>query len=207
MDAANRMTDASVTRSARAIPGTVTRRFTSLACALLCATGLASATLIRRLPLPDVVSAADAIVEGRVAAVRSFWEGKQIWTEVSLAVAGTHKGGSVETLTFLQLGGSVKSPVPLSMNVPGAPIHRIGDRGFYFLESKRKDRLIIVGLSLGHVRVRRDDRGDHVMFEGVRLSPGEFVDRVRHIVLEQQQGRSGEQPSNSRSRTPPKTTQ
>jgi hypothetical protein len=124
------------------------------------------------MPLPDVTAAADAIVEGRVAAVRSFWVGKQIWTEVSLTVHQAHKGKPGGSIIFHQLGGSVRSPVPLSMNVPGAPIHRVGDHGFYFLETKGKGRFIIVGLSRGHVRVRRDERGDHVMLQGARLSPG-----------------------------------
>ena len=103
------------------------------------------ATTIRNAELPEIAGAADAIVHGRVEAVRSFWEGKQILTEVTLAVDRGLKGLRTDRLTIVQLGGVVSEPHPAGMSVPGAPIHTGGDEGYYFLRSTPGGRHVIVG--------------------------------------------------------------
>jgi len=150
--------------------------------------GNASATTIRRATLRQMVDASDTIVEGRVQGVRSFWQGRQILTEVTLAVSQSLKGGGAGSLAFLQIGGRVESPVPIEMTVPGAPLHRIGDRGFYFLEPGSPGRKMIVGLSRGRMLVLHDRAGDYVPFDEARRAPADFAEEIRRLVAGQDAG-------------------
>ena len=74
-------------------------------------------TTVRRLGLADLVPASESIVLGKVEASRSYWQGKQIYTEVTVAVTRSLKGARRGRLTFVQLGGRVDQPVPLEMMV------------------------------------------------------------------------------------------
>ncbi len=141
--------------------------------------------MIARLGLDDMVAASDTIVEGRVQALRSFWQGKQILTEVTLSVVRAHKGAAGAQLAFIQMGGSVKEPFPVTMTVPGAPIQSIGEEGFYFLEPRSPGQKMIVGLSLGRVLKQRDADGEFIMHEGKRLTAGEFADEIRRAIAGQ----------------------
>ena len=148
----------------------------------------AFATTVKRLSLEEVTAAADHIVRGKVESSRSFWQGKQIMTEVTLSVARTYKGPARSRQTILQIGGRVESPVPLEMVVPGTPLQRVGDEAFFFLEPAGPDRKIIVGLFQGHVPVRRDAAGEYVQYGGKRLHPAEFEETIRRAVAAQLHG-------------------
>lgn len=180
-------------------PGWTAARLLAAAASIALAIGPASATQVRRMELREVVSRAGTIVEGRVTRVRSFWEGKQIFTEVTVKVARAHKGAPGADLSFRQLGGRVDSPVPLAMTVPGAPIHRVGDRGFYFVEKREGAYPNLIGIWVGHAPIRRDERGEYLTFNGTRNTPGEFGQRVRQLVIEQQTGTGSGDPSAERS--------
>ncbi len=145
----------------------------------------AAATTLVRLSLERMVSASDTIVEGRVDGTRSFWQGKQILTEVTLAVARSLKGKADAKLIFVQLGGTVMQPVPITLTVPGAPVQSAGDQGFYFLAPGLDGRKVIVGLSQGRVLERQDETGAFVNFQGRRRTPGEFADEIRRILAGQ----------------------
>jgi len=138
--------------------------------------------------LEEIAGASSDVVRGRVESTRSFWEGKQIWTEVTLTVGRAYKGKAAGRVTFLQLGGQVSTPVPLEMTVAGAPVHRIGDEGFYFLEPGSPGRRIIVGLFRGHVPLRRDAGGEFIQFDGRRLQPHQFEDEIRRALAAQERG-------------------
>jgi hypothetical protein len=168
-------------------PPVVTRVWLRVAASLLvlAAFSHATATMLVHLSLERLASAADTIVEGRVEAVRSFWEGRQIVTEVTLSVWRALKGHPGARVSFLQVGGSVQAPVPATMTVPGAPIHSVGDEGFYFLEPGGPGREIVVGLSQGRVPERRDEAGLFVGFDGRRRTPGQFADDVRRALAGQ----------------------
>lgn len=144
-----------------------------------------AATMIVHLDLEDMVAASDTIVEGKVEALRTFWQGKQILTEVTLRVSRAHKGAASEKLAFIQMGGSVKEPFPVTMTVPGAPIQSVGDEGFYFLEPRSPGQKMIVGLSLGRVLKQRDADGEFIMHQGKRLTAGEFADEIRRAIAGQ----------------------
>jgi hypothetical protein len=165
---------------ARRIAGAA-RPLLALALAFGCAAP-AAATSVRRMTLEQTTAAADRIVLARVEAVRSYWEGTRIWTEVTLAVGRTLKGERAARLTFVQLGGRVERPAPLAMTVPGAPIHRAGDEGYYFLEPAEAGRRVIVGLYRGHAPLRRDDGGPFVTHGGRRLAPADFEAEVRRAI-------------------------
>src|SRR5438046_10695761 len=81
--------------------------------ALLASLTLASmpafATTVRHLDLKEIVGASDTIVQGRVESMRSFWQGKQIHTEVRVKVSRTLKGTRGDRLTFLQAGDGPQS--------------------------------------------------------------------------------------------------
>ena len=173
-------------------------RVLAAAVSIVLTIGLVSATQVRRMDLPEVVSLAGTIVEGRVARVDSFWEGKQIFTEVTITVTRAHKGAPGAGLSFRQLGGRVDSPAPIAMTVPGAPTHRVGDRGFYFVEAHPGSHPTLIGIWAGHAPIRRDDRGEYLTFNGTRHTPGEFGQRVRLLVIEQQRGAGSDDPSPGR---------
>jgi hypothetical protein len=162
----------------------------ALAAVLLPAATPAHATSVRPLTLDEIAASADRVVQARVEAVRSYWEGTRIWTEVTLAVGRTLKGGRSERLTFVQIGGRVENPVPLAMTVPGTPVHRVGEEAYFFLEPGAPGQRVIVGLFRGHVPIRHDERGAHVMHEGRRLAPAEFEEEVRR-ALERGGGAAG----------------
>ncbi len=149
------------------------------------------ATTIARMTLAQVVAASDTVVQGRVESSRSFWRGNQIWTEVTLGVSQALKGTPGGRLTFEQLGGKVSVPVPLEMTLPGAPDHRVGDEGFFFLQPGGPGQRVIVGISRGLVRVLRDERGAYIAAEGPRRSPVEFAEEIRRLVAGQAGGRPG----------------
>ena len=148
-----------------------------------------AATMLARLGLDRIVAAADSIVEGRVEGVRSFWQGKQIVTEVTLSVSHSLKGAAASRVVFIQIGGSVTSPVPVTMTVPGAPLHAVGDRGFYFLQPGAPGQKVLVGLSLGQILEKEDTSGSYVSYEGTRRTPGEFADEVIRLIAAQAPGR------------------
>ena len=157
----------------------------------LCLALPAFATTVRRLGLAELVPASESIVLGRVEATRSYWQGKQIYTEVTLSVRRSLKGARTGTLTFVQLGGRVENPVPVEMVLPGAPIHRIGDEAYFFLQPGRPGERIIVGLFRGHVPLHRDEQGEFLLFDGARKVSAGFEEEIRRQVTGQKQDPRG----------------
>jgi hypothetical protein len=147
----------------------------------------ALASTVRRMGLKEIVGASDTIVQGRVESTRSFWRGKQIYTEVNVGVSRALKGPRADRLTFLQAGGRVDSPVPLEMTVPGAPILSVGDEAYFFLQPGKPGERYVVGLFQGHVALRHDARGDFVVFGGARKSPVQFEEEIRRQIAGQRQ--------------------
>ena len=152
----------------------------------------AFATTVRPLGLAEMVPASESIVLGRVEASRSYWQGKQIYTEVTLSVRRSLKGSRTGTLTFAQLGGRVENPVPVEMVLPGAPIHRIGDEAYFFLQAGRPGERVIVGLFRGHVSLHRDGQGEYVLFDGARKAPAGFEEEIRRQMAGQKQDQRGD---------------
>jgi len=118
--------------------------------------GLASAAVVVRLPLPDLVSRSELILEGRCLSVRSERDPEGlILTVVSVLVdrgyRGTDPGQRVE---FRLPGGEVGDD---GLVVPGVPTFREGEEVFLFLTppSPRGVRLP-VGLAQGKLRIVRD---------------------------------------------------
>jgi hypothetical protein len=160
----------------------------------LLATAPALATSVRRLGLEEIVRVSDTIVQGRVDSIRTFWQGRQIYTEVSVSVSRALKGEHLDRLTFLQVGGRVETPVPLEMTIPGAPIYRAGEEAYFFLQPGRPGERIVVGLFQGHVPVRRDAQGEYVGAQGARKSPAQFDEEIRRHMAGQKPDRTAGAP-------------
>ena len=182
-------------REATARPG---RKTPAVAASVVVACLLASpplpATTVKRLGLEELIDAADTIVQGRVQAIHSFWRDRQICTEVTVAVSRALKGARRDRLTFTQVGGRVDAPVPLEMTVPGAPIYRIGDEAYFFLEPAGPGERIVVGLFQGRVPVRRDAQGEYVGARGARKSPAQFDEEIRRHLAGQKPDRTAGAP-------------
>lgn len=159
---------------------------------LFCLALPAFATTVRRLGLAEMVPASESIVLGRVEASRSYWQGKQIYTEVTLSVRRSLKGQRGGTVTFVQLGGRVEEPVPVEMVLPGAPIHHVGDEAYFFLQPGRPGERLIVGLFRGRVPLRRDEQGEFVLFGGARKVPAGFEEEIRRQMTGQKQDPRGD---------------
>jgi hypothetical protein len=140
---------------------------------------------VRHLGLEEIIGASDTILQGRVESVRSYWHGRQIETEVGIAVSRGLKGPRATRVTFLQVGGRVDSPVPMEMTVPGAPIFRVGDQAYFFLQSGQAGERHVVGLFQGYVPVRHDAQGDFVLLGGARKSPAAFEEEIRRRMAGQ----------------------
>jgi hypothetical protein len=89
---------------------------------LVCLTALvgfpAQATTLKRASLEDLISSADHIFVGRVAATESRWVGKKILTSSSIAVSRTVKGAPGQSFTLTTLGGRVGA---IAQTVPSSP--------------------------------------------------------------------------------------
>lgn len=124
--------------------------------ALVLLVGAASATLVVRLDLPQLVSRAALVVEGRCLAVTASEDDRGvIQTELEFYVERGRKGSQDgEFLRFRVPGGSLSGR---TLSIPGLPVFEPGDEAFLFLsaESGRGWRLP-VGLGQGVYRMSRD---------------------------------------------------
>jgi hypothetical protein len=122
-----------------------------LAPAALCATVIVPAEF------REIVSGADIIAYGRVAATSAEWtdDRKQIETLVTLQVGTYLKGGPGETLTFRVPGGEIGRYRNVMV---GAPQFAEGEEAVVFLNTRAGGRPVVFGLNQGVFRVRLDSQ-------------------------------------------------
>jgi hypothetical protein len=130
---------------------------------------LAQATLVVPLDTNQMIDRAHWIGVATCTSVRSAWEGKQIWTEVSFRVDRPLKGGAQSELKLRQLGGRVNEPVPVAMQVAGAAEFTVGETDLLFLEAGPDGSRRLVGFSQGKVPLHRDAAGELRTGDGERL--------------------------------------
>lgn len=95
------------------------------------------------------------VVRGRVAEVRSFWNGKRtkIFTETTVIVEETYKGGRSAAVRVVQLGGIVDN---VKVTVAGALRWAPEEEVLLFLEPYTAGTYQVSGFSQGKFRVDRD---------------------------------------------------
>jgi hypothetical protein len=81
--------------------------------------------------VPSLTSKANVIVRGIVSGSETKWVGRTIYTEYTLQVQETLKGGARNTLTVAVLGGSMGG---VELVIPGAPKLETGNEVVFFGE-------------------------------------------------------------------------
>ena len=111
------------------------------------------ATTVNKMELPELVTTADSIVQGRVDSVESRWENKLAYTYVSISVDDPLKGERRRTVLVRQLGGKIGA---LNVTVSGMPKFSTGDQVIVFLKSQQNGTFEVVGLNQGKYEIVND---------------------------------------------------
>ena len=112
--------------------------------------GSASATTVPKMELPELVSASDSIVQGRVESVESRWENDLAYTYVSVIVDEPLKGERRRALLIRQIGGKIGS---LNVTVSGMPKFKARDQVILFLKRRQDGTFDVVGLNQGKYEI------------------------------------------------------
>ncbi len=121
--------------------------------------GLASATVVMRLDLPQVVQRSDVVMEGRVLSTRVEQDGRGLlFTTVTLSVDQGHRGSRAgDVFTFRMPGGELNGK---RTHIPGLPRLQPGEDVFLFLtKTSSRGFRVPVGLGQGTYRLTRDASG------------------------------------------------
>ena len=108
------------------------------------------ATTVQRMELPQLVSASDNIVQGRVESVEARYEGNMICTYVSVAVDDPLKGDRRRTVLVRQLGGRIGAK---TIWIAGMPQFKTGDQVIVFLRNRRDGTFDVIGLNQGKYNI------------------------------------------------------
>lgn len=115
----------------------------------------ASATVILKMELPELVGRSDVIFVGQVAQIQSHWnEGRRhIVTDTTFKVEQLVKGKTLLTEVVVRnLGGTVDG---LGMWVSGSPTFKQGERAVIFTDQRDKHRYV-TGMQQGVYRIVLD---------------------------------------------------
>lgn len=141
-------------------------------CALVLASGTpAVASTFLEISQEELVAQADAVVQGRVIEVQSFWnkQGTAILTEATVEVEETVLGRERAHVRLVTFGGQVDGYV---IEAHGFPTFQKGQRLLVFLEPQRKSEdgaHRVLGYRQGEFEVRKDRQGREIaipMWEG-----------------------------------------
>ena len=131
--------------------------FTGVGLLLALTSSLASATSIVARAPEQLAQESALVVDGRVTAVRSYWndDHSKIFTEAAIAVDGTHKGSAASSVRIVQLGGVVGN---VRMTAHGALAWTRGEEVLLFLEPSDPGVYQVAGFSQGKYTIERDAR-------------------------------------------------
>ncbi|RPH53513.1 hypothetical protein EHM82_08310 [bacterium] len=119
----------------------------------------------------ELVAQSDAVIQGRVLKVSSFWtpSGRLIVSEAMVQVEETVAGRAPGVVTLRTAGGTVDG---FTVKAHGFPSFAVGDRVLLFV-SGAEGRAEVTGYQQGQYRIARDKAGAEVAVpaigEGVRL--------------------------------------
>jgi hypothetical protein len=132
------------------------------------------ATTVEKMELPQLVTASDNIVQGHVQSVESRYEGRRIYTFVSVAVDDPIKGAKRSAVVLRQLGGTVGFKTTW---IAGMPQFKAGDQVVVFAHDRHDGTFDIVGLNQGKYDIVND-------FAIARVTGVALVDSKTHTVSE-----------------------
>jgi hypothetical protein len=125
----------------------------------VCAVGLAAlpagASTFLAVPVDELVSQADAVVEGRVIEAHSFWNAEKtaILTEAVLEVEDSIVGAAPAYVNLRTFGGRVGD---YWIVAHGFPTFAVGERLVLFLEPEQDGAQRVLGYQQGQYRVREE---------------------------------------------------
>jgi hypothetical protein len=120
----------------------------------------------------ELVAQSDAVVQGEVLSVESFWtpSGRIIVTQAMVRVTETIAGEAPTVLVVRTFGGTVDG---FTVEAHGFPTFQQGDRLLLFVENQKDGSVEVTGYRLGQYRVVRDQAGVEfavpTLEKGVRL--------------------------------------
>jgi hypothetical protein len=122
----------------------------------------------------DLGRESSLVVRGRVATVRSFWNGTgtKVFTETIVSVDETYKGQRAASVSIRQLGGVVGH---VRVNVDGAPVWKEGEEVLLFLEPFKGTSYQVAGFSQGKYTIERDPLTGEPFVRGLSLDGVELV--------------------------------
>jgi hypothetical protein len=128
-----------------------------LALAALVAAPAAASTFLA-LTTEELVRDAEAVVEGRIVEVSSFWNAEHtaILTEATLEVDDAVVGAAPRFVTLRTFGGRVDDYV---IEAHGFPRFALGERLLVFLEPEKDGGHRVLGYLQGQYRIRTDAAG------------------------------------------------
>lgn len=126
-----------------------------IVCALALAAIPAGASTFLALRLDEMVSQADAVVEGRVIEAHSFWNAERtaILTEAVLEVEDSIVGAAPTYVNLRTFGGRVGD---YWIVAHGFPTFTVGERLVVFLEPEQDGAHRVLGYQQGQYRVREE---------------------------------------------------
>ncbi|HEX3126806.1 MAG TPA: hypothetical protein VH394_05705 [Thermoanaerobaculia bacterium] len=106
----------------------------------------------------ELVAQSDAVVQGEVIKVESFWtpSGRLIQTEAQVRVIETIAGQAPSVLVMRTFGGTVQG---YTVEAHGFPTFKTGDRLLLFVQNQQDGIAEVTGYRQGQYRVVRDRAG------------------------------------------------
>jgi len=110
----------------------------------------AFATTVKKMELAELVSSADAIVQGRVESVETRWENNLAYTYTSIIVDDPMKGDRRQNVLIRQVGGRIGA---LNVTVSGMPQFKNSDQVIVFLKNRQDGTFEVLGLNQGKYEI------------------------------------------------------
>ena len=121
--------------------------------ALALATAPAAASTFLYQSQAELVAQAEAVVQGRIVEVHSFWNAEHtaILTEATLEVEDTVVGAAPSYVNLRTFGGQVGN---YRIEAHGFPTFELGERMLVFLEPEQDGAQKVLGYQQGQFRIR-----------------------------------------------------
>jgi len=123
------------------------------AISVICMAGMATASTVIRMALPQLVQQADSIIQGRVDHTEVKWEQNLAVTYIYVTVEDPMKGARRSTVVIRQLGGNIGA---MHVEVSGMPKFSTGEEVILFLQARRDGNFQVLGMNQGKYQITDD---------------------------------------------------